>query len=99
MEQFEIRLPKNAKGPGVRRAIEQACAAAGLWATMKTTLRTFPGCTHWHFKNGNEPGMLEVTYWPAAGRAWLSVQAGRKAQWIEKAIRSIQAKFRREIAR
>src|SRR5687768_17700711 len=56
--------------------IDAALAAHGLLVTMKGTLKSYPGCTHWHCKSGNEKGTLEITLWPAQKRAWFKVQSG-----------------------
>jgi hypothetical protein len=75
----------------VESLIEEAASRAGLQATMKSTLAEYPGCIHWHFKRGVERGVLEATYWPRAGRAWLSTRPGREAWWIPSAVDSILA--------
>lgn len=81
MTVFKLPLPA-ASDPGVvERLVESVCVAAGLTVTMKGTLRTYPGSTHWHYKRVREAGVLEVTYWPAGNRLWLSVQAGRTGEW------------------
>jgi hypothetical protein len=71
------------------RRIERAIAAAGLRIAMKGTLRTYPGSTHWHLKCGRETGTLELTMWPAGSRVWCSVQAGRRAAWIDREVLAI----------
>ena len=75
--------------PTDERAIERidaAIAELGLLTTMKGTLKSFPGCTHWHCKLGTQPGTLEITLWPVKQRAWFKVQSARRADWIVEII-------------
>jgi hypothetical protein len=76
------------------RAIESVCTAAGLCVSMRGTLKTCPGCVHWHFKNTNEPGTLEATFWPAQRQAWFSVQDGRTADWIDELLPTLVRRIR-----
>jgi hypothetical protein len=80
-------------GTDVTRLIEEVAAELGLVATMRSTLKQYPGCTHWHFKRGKLRGVLEATYWPGENRAWLTYRAGRDADWIPAAIREFQRHF------
>ncbi|MBC8109394.1 MAG: hypothetical protein H7Z14_22610 [Anaerolineae bacterium] len=66
--------------------IESVIARYSLLTTMKGTLKSYPGCTHWHCKLGRETGTLEITLWPAKRRAWFKVQAGRRARWIDEVV-------------
>ncbi|HLV98591.1 MAG TPA: hypothetical protein VKT82_07940 [Ktedonobacterales bacterium] len=67
--------------------------SSGLKMRMRGTLHTYPGSLHWHFEKPGERGTLEVTLWPARQRLWLSVQAGRRARWIEDALPHIKAQL------
>jgi hypothetical protein len=62
---------------------------------MRTSLRTFPGCVHWHVKRGREPGTLEITFWPQERRAWFTIHDGRQAEWIEKSMKTLGEIIRR----
>ena len=84
MREIEVPLSPGASLPTVRR-VESAAREVGLVVTLKTTLAKHPGCVHWHLKRDGERGVLEMTVWPEARRAWLSVQDGRRAEWIEDA--------------
>ncbi|MEI2611974.1 MAG: hypothetical protein V9G20_25350 [Candidatus Promineifilaceae bacterium] len=70
--------------------IEGCFAAANLTITRKATLATYPGCTHWHLKLGQQPGTLEATYWPQENRFWFKVARNRSAPWIETVLPSLQ---------
>jgi hypothetical protein len=61
---------------------------------LRTTLAKFPGCVHWHLKLGREPGTLEVTFWPDAGRLWFTVHERRGGRWIEGKMKELAAKLR-----
>lgn len=76
---------RPADGSAIER-IDATIEQLGLAATMKGSLKSYPGCTHWHCKRGNEPGTLEITLWPAKQRAWFKVQSGRRAAWIDDVI-------------
>ena len=77
--------------------IEAVFAAHGFSQTLKGTLRGFPGCTHWHFKNGREAGTLEVTAWPSEQRLWLSVQYRRRAKWIDQTLPTLKRELERTL--
>ena len=66
-----------------------------LLLTMKGTLKTCAGSTHWHYKRGREPGTLELTLWPTQQRLWITIQEGRTAPWIDEMLPALQ----RELAR
>jgi hypothetical protein len=70
--------------------IDAAIEQHGLLTTMKGTLISYPGSTHWHCKLGNEPGTLEITLWPDKQRAWFKVQAGRRGIWIDEVIAKLK---------
>ncbi len=89
IERVELQLEGNSR-QDVRSIIEEAAKTLGLVATQVTTLSTFPGSVHWHFKQGKGRGTLEATYWPDRRRAWLSVRSGREAEWIAPAIRALK---------
>lgn len=89
MKEIEIDLHGNADDEAIQRAVERACSSARLRCTLKDTLRAYPGCVHWHFKNGTQRGTLEITYWPQQTRAWFSIQAGRSATWIDDVLPAI----------
>ncbi len=81
----------------VEQAIDQAIASAELNVILRDTLKAFPGCVHWHVKNGRESGTLEITFWPQDHRAWLSVQAGRKAPWIDAKMKLLGAAIKSQL--
>jgi hypothetical protein len=82
--EFKIPLPPNADCVAVATIIEESIADVGLTVTMLGSLKKFPGCVHWHVKQGREAGTLEITLWPREQKAWFSIQAGRAAAWIEE---------------
>ena len=76
---------------GFERTLEDWFISAGLSMTLKGTLVKYPGCTHWHWKHGQERGTLEITCWPAQQRLWYKVQAGREGDWISDTVRRLQS--------
>jgi hypothetical protein len=79
------------------RAVESVMSSAGLRQMLKGTLRSYPGCVHWHFGKDGATGTLEVTVWPAQRRVWMSVQARRSAGWIENCISQLRVALEREL--
>lgn len=63
--------------------------------TLRGTLRQYPGCHHWHLKQGREPGTLELTWWPEKNRLWFKIASNRRGDWMESAISA----FRSSLAR
>jgi hypothetical protein len=88
MENLDIKSPVNLDAETIASVIEQVCATANLRVTMKSTLKKYPGCIHWHLKKEDERGILEITWWPCDAetkrpRLWLSVHRNRTADWVE----------------
>ena len=107
MDEFDVNMAMTANEDAVAAAVETAGLREALHLTMKTTLKKYPGCIHWHFKRGKEPGILEVTLWPAdeengaAGRSdrlWLSVHNNRKANWMGDLIPRLKLRIETELA-
>ena len=90
VDETPIALPARLEPARVTALLDALLAEAGLQVTLRDTLRRYPGCVHWHLKRGRERGTLELTYWPAAGRAWLSVHRNRVAPWITPTIEALQ---------
>jgi hypothetical protein len=88
MREINVQVDERSWADPLRLAerVEAVLHDRALLLTMKGTLKTHPGCTHWHYKNGREPGTLELTLWPARRRLWIKVQAGRAAPWIDQLL-------------
>ena len=97
MRDIEISLPEHYENDTVARAIDAALIESGLRITMRDTLKKYPNCIHWHAKNGNKSGTLEVTFWPQKSRAWFTVQSGRNAPWIEEKLALVAAKLQQKL--
>ncbi len=69
--------------------VESVAQELDLTITSRSTLKSFPGSIHWHMKQGKTRGVLEVTL--HKDQAWISVQDGRKGEWIEDAIKKMLA--------
>ena len=72
------------------QALETMCAALGLQLTMKGELKSQKNNTHWHYKNGKEKGVLEVTLLHHDGTIILSVHDNRVGNWTEEAMSSLK---------
>ena len=93
MEETEFAIPAAADLSGAAATIEAVCAECGLAIAMKSTLRSFPGSIHWHYKNGRGKGTLELTLLAVERRIWATVHTNRGGPWIETTL----PKVRREI--
>ena len=86
MREIEVPLLQNASLDQADTLVEDCCQALGLRQTLKGTLKQYPGCTHWHYKQGSEKGTLEITLWREQRRLWFKISAGRTGVWIEPAV-------------
>ena len=77
----------------VEQAVETVCEGQQLTVGPRTTLTSYPGCVHWHWKRGRERGTLEVTFWPETNRLWVSVHANRVGNWTEQAALTVTEKL------
>ncbi len=64
--------------------IEKLCSNEGLEQTVKTTLVSYPGSVHMHYRRERLPGTLEITFWPERARIWISVHDNRKGSWTQE---------------
>jgi len=93
-----IAVPESADFRRVSGKVESCCRRLGLVVGMKAELRKHPGSTHWHYKRPKQSGTLEITVWPSERRVWITVQDGRRAEWIEEIMpalgRELELAFR-----
>jgi hypothetical protein len=97
MQEIEFSVPREADLNRAEHLIEDACVALNLTCAMKSPLASYPGSTHWHFRNGKEKGTLELTLFPRDRRVWAQVQSGRKAPWIDALLPEVQRRIEREL--
>jgi hypothetical protein len=91
LKTYEVRIDAGSKLSRTDKIVESCCAKEGLKATVKTELRSYPNSIHWHFKKqGQSRGTLEITFWKQERRIWLSVQDGRRAEWIFEMIGTLK---------
>ena len=76
--------------------VEKACSRNGLKQTLLTTLKSYPGSTHWHYKKGTARGTLEITWWPKKRNLWLSSRVGRDADWIPEMMVALETEIREQ---
>ena len=91
MQTFDVRVTPAASAEHLVDVIEAAVLRFGLNVCLRGTLQRYPGSQHWHPQKPGERGTLEVTLWPAEHRLWLSVQAGRRADWITDLLPHVKA--------
>lgn len=90
MEEYPIQMEPTFDAKQIEIAVARCSRGLGLLETMKSTLAKYPGSVHWHFKKPRASGILEVTYWPSGNRLWISVQRGRRADWLEEFVPSME---------
>ena len=93
MIEVELQIPTDAKSDSVINVVEQVCNAYGLTQALKGTLASYPGCIHWHVKNGREKGTLEITWWETANRLWFKVADGRMGKWIDESMGELKKRI------
>ena len=86
MTEIDIPLPTGATTAQVKRSVDIACRTLGLTISLETSLAGHPNSTHWHIKMGKEKGTLELTTWPGHRLLWAKIQAGRRADWIDRVL-------------
>src|ERR1700678_542998 len=91
MEEYPIQIEPTFDAEQIEIAIERCSRGLGLSKTMRSTLAKYPGSVHWHFKKPLASGTLEVIYWPSGNRLWISVQQGRRADWLEESVPSMES--------
>ena len=91
MREVEISIPGIDDAAAVIRRVEAVLTSHGLTLRSRGTVKSYPGCTHWHWRNGKQAGTLEITLWPARRRLWFKVQAGRAASWIDQLVPSLKS--------
>jgi hypothetical protein len=91
MVEIDIDIPRINDAQDLIARVESVLSSHGLTMKSRGTLKSYPGCAHWHWKYGRLTGTLEVTWWPAQQRLWFKVQSGRKADWIDRLIPQLKA--------
>ena len=84
VRELDVQIPANAVLERITVAVDAAVGELGLTVVLLGTLKTFPGCVHWHLKRGRVRGTLVITWWPKGRRLWIKVQAGRSAEWTDE---------------
>jgi hypothetical protein len=90
-----IPVPKSIPSDKTILAVDETITDLGLTVTMRGSLKSCPGSTHWHLKRGCGRGTLEITWWPQRRKLWIKIQAGRTAAWIDE----IAPQFKERVAR
>jgi hypothetical protein len=90
MQEVDFEIPDSVSISSMDAAIEIFCEHEGLEISLKSTLATYPGSVHWHFRKPGERGTLEITSYAAGKRIWAKIQNGRRAEWIEPTLTKIK---------
>jgi hypothetical protein len=90
MIELDVPVPAGADLAHIEQAVARTCAEAGLRNTLRGTLASYPGSTHWHYAHARERGTLELTWWPAKPRLWFKVSAGRAKPWLTALLPQLQ---------
>ena len=95
MKEIEFKVPPNCDFKRAAALIERICAQCNLELAMKGTLSKYRGCIHWHYKQSDQKGTLEITLYATAHRLWAKVQEGRNAPWIEAELPALRRAIER----
>jgi hypothetical protein len=90
MLEVDVETPENVNNEALVHVVECVCVARQLKCTLKGTLASYPKSIHWHFKQGEQKGTLEITWWESQNRLWFKVADGRAGQWIEEYLPQIK---------
>ena len=91
MTEIDIDMPDRNDVRGAIAQIERVMRENGLTMASRGTLKTYPGCTHWHYKRGDEKGTLEITLLAGGKRVWFTIQTARRAPWIDQVLPRLKA--------
>jgi hypothetical protein len=97
MIEIELTVPSDCDFGPVASRIDRIISNSQLRITLRGSLASYPGCTHWHTKMENHKGTLEITSFPRDRRVWLKVQSGRNGPWIEPAAAELKRAIEREL--
>lgn len=91
MEIRHIKTPSKVDWSAAPAIIEAACTELGLVQGLRGSLAKYPGAIHWHYKMPAQAGTLEITVSESRHEIWISVQSGRRAEWIPDKVAQIVA--------
>jgi len=85
MTRWDIPNPS----PSLPSRVKRVAGSLDFKLTLRTTLATLPGSTHWHFKHPAHKGTIEVTFHPNAPIAWVSTHANRTSPPTQSLAQSL----------
>ena len=91
METAVVHLSPSADRARVEKAVLFACNARSLAASVKTSLKSYPGSSHLHFRKAGERGVVEVTYWKDERRLWINIHSNRASHWTTGEMLALKA--------
>jgi hypothetical protein len=94
----EVKLPVSADLKSVEGLIQKTCKVRGLEMAMKTSLKSYPGSAHWHFRKGSAPGTVEITFWRNGKRLWISVHSNRAGSWTAAEMRGLKSDLEKKLS-
>ncbi len=97
MFEINIEIPNRQYTDAVVGVVERVCSNHKLNCTLKGTLAKYPGSVHWHFKQGKQKGILEITWWELENRLWFKVADGRTGPWIKEGLPQIKTEIERAL--
>ncbi len=99
MNTAEVKLPSAADLRSVEGLVQKTCTARGLEMAMKTSLKSYPGSAHWHFRKGNQPGTIEIIFWKDGRRLWIAVHSNRAGSWTAEEMRGLKSELQEKLGR
>jgi hypothetical protein len=80
MVEIDVPVPQD-----VGAAVSSVAEHLGLTIASDGRLKSYPGSRHWHLKKPGKSGTLEITFWPAKERFWVTYHSNRIGDgWVEE---------------
>ena len=88
---MEYRIKSKAKVS--ETLVEKLCGKHKLEVSMKTTLKGLPPNIHWHYKQGKEKGVLEITIIFSTNEIILACKKNRESAWVLTVAEDLRREF------
>lgn len=98
MHRWPIPIPPTTTAARLKKAVRLTATTLGLLTKPATTLKTLPNSLHWHLKQPNTPGTLELTFTPNPPTLVATTHENRRAPWIPPIVPRFRTLLRQCLA-
>ena len=91
--EIEFMLPPLSDHSQVTDLIETICRDLELTCSLKETLKSYPGCVHWHYRKEKFSGTLELIWFATKPRLWAKIHPKRQAAWMTTTLPLIKQRI------